>query len=97
MRAAWDRGGRDGAPRTVVQPYFALGPDAREAAARTLGDYYAFAGPAGVEGIVSRALTDAGAIRRYVEEFAAAGCDEAVFFPCDPDPGQVDLLADALA
>ena len=23
-------------------------------------------------------------------------CDELVLFPCDPDPGQVDLLADAV-
>ena len=30
------------------------------------------------------------------DAFAAAGCDELIFFPCDPDPEQVDLLADAL-
>ena len=28
--------------------------------------------------------------------FEAAGCDELVLFPCDADPAQVDLLADAL-
>jgi len=96
VRAGWQAAGRDGAPHTVVQPYFALGPHARAAAARTLGDYYAFAGPA-AEAIVASALTDAESIRRYVEEYAAAGCDEAVFFPCDPDLGQIDLLAEALA
>ena len=40
---------------------------------------------------------DAATVRQYVDGFAAAGCDELILFPCDPDPGQVDLLADALA
>ena len=31
-----------------------------------------------------------------VRAFAAAGCDEVIFFPCDADPDQVDRLADAL-
>jgi len=96
VREGWRAAGRDGAPHTVVQPYFALGPNAREAAARTLGEYYAIFGRPAAEAIVASARTDAESIRRYVEEFAAAGCDEAIFFPCDPDPAQVDLLADAL-
>jgi hypothetical protein len=29
--------------------------------------------------------------------FSDAGCDELILFPCDPDPRQVDLLADAIA
>ena len=37
------------------------------------------------------------AVRENVEAFAQAGCDELIFFPCDPHPDQVDLLADALA
>ena len=36
-------------------------------------------------------------MRENVRAFAEAGCDELIFFPCDPDPDQVDLLADALA
>ena len=35
-------------------------------------------------------------MKGYVEAFRQAGCDELVLFPCDPDPGQVDLLADAV-
>ena len=35
--------------------------------------------------------------RGAVQAFSAAGCDELVLFPCDPDPGQVDLLAEAIA
>ena len=47
--------------------------------------------------IVARAATDAETVRENVRAFAEAGCDELIFFPCDPDPDQVDLLADALA
>jgi hypothetical protein len=36
-------------------------------------------------------------VSQYVQAFSDAGCDELVLFPCDPDPGQVDLLADAVA
>ena len=35
-------------------------------------------------------------VQGYVHGFAEAGCDELIFIPSDPDPGQVDLLADAL-
>ena len=45
---------------------------------------------------MARAATDAETVRENVEAYAAAGCDELIFFPCDPDPEQVDLLADAL-
>ena len=46
--------------------------------------------------IAARAATDAETVRENVRAFAEAGCDELIFFPCDPDPDQVDLLADAL-
>jgi hypothetical protein len=36
--------GRDGEPRTAALCYFALGPDAEQAARDSLGDYYAFLG-----------------------------------------------------
>ena len=35
-------------------------------------------------------------MKAYVHGFSEAGCDELVFFPCSPDAGQVDLLADAV-
>jgi hypothetical protein len=35
-------------------------------------------------------------VKQYVAGFADAGCDELVLFPSSPDPGQVDLLADAV-
>ena len=40
LRAAWEAAGRDGSPRIVVQPYYALGDGAEQAVDRTLRDYY---------------------------------------------------------
>ena len=94
LRAAWEAAGREGSPRTMVQPYYALGDRAEEAVERCLRDYY---GPGDyTDEIVARAATDAETVRENVRAFAEAGCDELIFFPCDPDPDQVDLLADAL-
>jgi alkanesulfonate monooxygenase SsuD/methylene tetrahydromethanopterin reductase-like flavin-dependent oxidoreductase (luciferase family) len=96
LRAAWRAAGRDGEPRTVAQPYFALGAQGPQAVAGYLGDYYGHV-PDYAAMVVERAATDAETVRENVDAFAAAGCDEVVFFPCDADPGQVDLLAEALA
>ena len=46
--------------------------------------------------IAGSAATDADTVRAYVRAFSDAGCGELVVFPCNPDPEQVDLLADAL-
>jgi alkanesulfonate monooxygenase SsuD/methylene tetrahydromethanopterin reductase-like flavin-dependent oxidoreductase (luciferase family) len=96
LRAAWRAAGRDTEPRTMALAYFALGDRAREAAEAYLLDYYGFLGDFAGQ-IAASAATDAATVRGYVDAFAAAGCGELVLFPCDPDPGQVDLLADALA
>jgi len=93
--AAWQAAGRDGAPRIMALAYYALGDRAREAAEAYLGDYYAFLGDY-ASAIADSAATDADTVRGYVQGFAEAGCDELILFPCDPDPAQVDLLADAL-
>jgi alkanesulfonate monooxygenase SsuD/methylene tetrahydromethanopterin reductase-like flavin-dependent oxidoreductase (luciferase family) len=94
-RAAWKAAGRDGEPRIMALSYYALGPNAKDAARAYLGDYYAFLGDY-VDAVVGSAATDPETVRGYVQGFAEAGCDELVLFPCDPDPGQVDLLADTL-
>jgi alkanesulfonate monooxygenase SsuD/methylene tetrahydromethanopterin reductase-like flavin-dependent oxidoreductase (luciferase family) len=96
LRAAWAAAGREGAPRTMAQPYFALGEGAEAAAEGYLRDYYDRPGEY-VDTVVARAATDAGTVRENVRAFAEAGCDELIFYPCSADPGQVDLLADALA
>jgi alkanesulfonate monooxygenase SsuD/methylene tetrahydromethanopterin reductase-like flavin-dependent oxidoreductase (luciferase family) len=95
LEAAWRRAGREGEPRKLALAYFALGDRAREAAERYLRDYYGWLGEvAGT--IAASAATDADTVRGYVRAFADAGCDELILFPCDPDPAQVDLLADAV-
>src|SRR5919108_207123 len=95
-RAAWRAAGREGAPRLMALGYFALGDSAEQAANGYLRDYYAFLGQyAGM--IADSAAKDAATVKQHVQGFSDAGCDELILFPCDPDPGQVDLLADALA
>jgi alkanesulfonate monooxygenase SsuD/methylene tetrahydromethanopterin reductase-like flavin-dependent oxidoreductase (luciferase family) len=95
-REAWQAAGREGAPRVMSLAYFALGERAEEAANRYLRDYYAFIGDyAGM--IADSAAKDADTVRAYVQAFSDAGCDELILMPCDPDPDQVDLLADAIA
>jgi alkanesulfonate monooxygenase SsuD/methylene tetrahydromethanopterin reductase-like flavin-dependent oxidoreductase (luciferase family) len=96
LNAAWEAAGRDGRPRTMALAYYALGDRAQEAAQAYLGDYYAFLGDY-ADMVVQSAAKDADTVRGYVQGFADAGCDELILFPCDTDPGQVDLLADAIA
>ena len=95
LEAAWRRAGRDGTPRTASLCYFALGDDAQAHADGYLKDYYAFLGEY-ADMVAGSAATDADTIRGYVQGFTAVGCDELICFPCNPDPGQVDLLADAV-
>ncbi len=93
LRKAWEDGGRSGEPRLVSLGYYALGPDAAEHAQSYLGDYYAFAGEY-VNMVVSGAATSEAAVREQVAEFADAGCDELILFPCSADPDQLKRLAD---
>jgi alkanesulfonate monooxygenase SsuD/methylene tetrahydromethanopterin reductase-like flavin-dependent oxidoreductase (luciferase family) len=95
VRAAWSDAGRSGEPHLMSLAYFALGDRAQEAAQGYLGDYYAWLGEY-AQMIASSAATDADTVRGYAQAFSDAGCGELVFFPCSPEPDQVDLLADAL-
>jgi alkanesulfonate monooxygenase SsuD/methylene tetrahydromethanopterin reductase-like flavin-dependent oxidoreductase (luciferase family) len=95
LAGAWQAAGREGKPRSLALAYYALGDGAEEVANSYLRDYYAFLGDyAGM--VADSAAKDADTVRGYVQGFEAAGCDELVLFPCSPDAGQVDLLADAL-
>jgi alkanesulfonate monooxygenase SsuD/methylene tetrahydromethanopterin reductase-like flavin-dependent oxidoreductase (luciferase family) len=93
--AAWERAGRGGKPRKATLAYFALGPDAEAQAQRGIGHYYAWLGDY-ADQIVQSAATSADEVRRYVDGFAEAGCDEVIFFPSSKHPEQVDLLAEAV-
>jgi alkanesulfonate monooxygenase SsuD/methylene tetrahydromethanopterin reductase-like flavin-dependent oxidoreductase (luciferase family) len=94
-REVWSEQARDGAPRLASLGYFALGPDAREHADRYLNDYYAFLGP-WAERIAAGALVEPQQVRDAVGQFEQAGCDELILMPCNPDPAQVEALADAV-
>jgi alkanesulfonate monooxygenase SsuD/methylene tetrahydromethanopterin reductase-like flavin-dependent oxidoreductase (luciferase family) len=95
LEAAWSEAGREGKPRGMALAYFSLGEDAKEHANGYLKDYYAFLGDM-AQMIADSAATDEGTAAGYVKAFADAGCDELIIFPCNPDPGQVDLLASAV-
>jgi alkanesulfonate monooxygenase SsuD/methylene tetrahydromethanopterin reductase-like flavin-dependent oxidoreductase (luciferase family) len=95
-KKAWTAAGRDGEPLIMSLAYYALGDEAEAAAKGYLGDYYGWLGEDIAGAIASSAATDAETVRGYRDAFAANGCNELVFVPCDPDPAQVDLLADAL-
>jgi alkanesulfonate monooxygenase SsuD/methylene tetrahydromethanopterin reductase-like flavin-dependent oxidoreductase (luciferase family) len=95
LRAAWEAAGRTDQPRTVALAYFALGDGAREAADAYLLHYYEWLGQY-AQMVADSAATDAETVRQSVAGFADAGCDELVMFPSSPDPGQVDLLAEAV-
>jgi hypothetical protein len=52
-------------------------------------------GIAGVA-IAAGALVEPQAVRDTVARFEQAGCDELVLFPCNPDPAQVEALAEVV-
>ena len=93
-RGASRRRGRSEEPRLVALCYFALGPDGKDAARTSLGDYYASRGHR--RQFVGGAVTDTDTRAGYRRRFAAAGAHELIFFPASRDPAQVDLLAEAL-
>jgi len=94
VEAAWSKAGRDGAPRKLALAYYALGDGAREHADSYLRDYYGFLGDY-ADQIAASAATDDDTVKQYLGAFGDAGCDELILFPCNPDPQQVDLLAEA--
>jgi alkanesulfonate monooxygenase SsuD/methylene tetrahydromethanopterin reductase-like flavin-dependent oxidoreductase (luciferase family) len=95
-KAAWSEAGRDGEPHLMALAYFSLGESAEEDARASLGDYYSWLGEEVAEMIVAGAAKDADAVGQAVAAYEEAGCDELVMFPSSGDPGQVDLLAEAL-
>ena len=95
MEAAWKEAGRDGEPRITALAYYALGDDAEKAARKDLEHYYAWLGEEMAQQIAGSAATDAETVKGYTQAFEQAGCDELIWFPTDPDPEQVDLLAEA--
>ncbi|HEX2317094.1 MAG TPA: LLM class flavin-dependent oxidoreductase [Thermomonospora sp.] len=96
IREAWAKEGRPGRPRIVASVMYALGPGAQAAVTAAIAPYYAFAGEEYARYGVAAAYTSPERIAAAAGEFARIGCDELIFMGNDPDPAQVDLLADAL-
>ena len=92
---AWHTAHRTDTPHLTATCYFGLGPDAEPRAGNYLRDYYSFAGSL-ADRIAAGVLTTEKKVSAAVEEWRAAGADELILFPVDPDPRQVDLLADAV-
>jgi alkanesulfonate monooxygenase SsuD/methylene tetrahydromethanopterin reductase-like flavin-dependent oxidoreductase (luciferase family) len=92
VRQTWSDAGREGAPRLAALSYFALGPQAQAHAEGYLGDYYSFIGDYAKQ-VIDGALTSEDAVKDAVAQFADAGCDELVLFPCSPDVDQLHRLA----
>ena len=92
---AWQDAGREGRPRKLSLAYFALGPDARQAADTYLKRYYAFTGPV-ADQIAAGAAVSPDQVRGAASAFEQAGCDELIFVPCSSNPDQVGLLAEVL-
>ena len=95
-RAAWHEAGREGEPRFAALCYYGLGEGARETADAELKHYYAWLGDELANMIAQSAAVDPDTARGYRDAFAEAGASELVYFPTSTDPGQVDLLADAV-
>jgi len=95
LRAAWRDAGREGAPRIAALNYFGLG-DTEDRSRGYLLDYYGFLGPDVSEMIAGGAHRSPAAIKEVVAAFADAGVDEVILDPTVSDPGQVDLLAEAV-
>jgi len=82
LTAAWTAAGRAGKPTTMALFYFALGPDAEQMAADSLGDYYAFLGDYARQ-VIASAATDEGTVRQYLAGFEAPGTGHVI---CSPPP-----------
>lgn len=96
FRAAWTETGREGTPKTAVLAYYALGPKAPELAETYLLDYYGFAPPyANI--VLKNAAIGAETLRQQVDAYAAAGCDEVLFFPSSADLDQLTQLREITA
>jgi alkanesulfonate monooxygenase SsuD/methylene tetrahydromethanopterin reductase-like flavin-dependent oxidoreductase (luciferase family) len=96
VKQAWTAARREGVPRLAGITYYALGPDAAARARAYLLDYYAVTGPY-AERVASSANVTPDLVRETMQQFQAAGCDELIFFPCDPSVDQVDRLSEVVA
>jgi hypothetical protein len=96
VQKAWSDAGREGEPYLAATAYFALGEHARAVSRRYLLDYYGFLGDDRAERVADSVLTGTGRLELEIAQYADAGCDELILFPCVPDPDEIELLAGAV-
>jgi alkanesulfonate monooxygenase SsuD/methylene tetrahydromethanopterin reductase-like flavin-dependent oxidoreductase (luciferase family) len=95
LEDAWKKAGREGKPRTMALGYFSLGDDAQRNAEAYVNAYYAWLGDDAVQGIIDGSVRDAEAVQAAIQSYEEWDCDELILFPCNSDPAQVGLLAEA--
>jgi alkanesulfonate monooxygenase SsuD/methylene tetrahydromethanopterin reductase-like flavin-dependent oxidoreductase (luciferase family) len=93
VEEAWQKAGREGKPRIWALAYFGLGPDAEEHARKDLLHYYTWLGDY-AQAIADSAATDEQTVSAYLAAYEEAGADQLFLFPTNPDPAQVDMLAE---
>jgi alkanesulfonate monooxygenase SsuD/methylene tetrahydromethanopterin reductase-like flavin-dependent oxidoreductase (luciferase family) len=103
MREIWDRivtawtaAGRGGEPRWASGNYFALGPNATEAARAHVGAYYGF-DPELAERRMRGIPTTPAAVEAAIRAQADLGVDEFILRPCAADLASLDGLAEVVA
>ena len=90
-RGAWQRAGRQGAPRLVALAYFALGDS--DKGRQNVYDYYSVSPE--LAGIIAGAVCDSPAkVKETVSSFADIGVDEISFNTGTDDVDEVRRLAD---
>jgi alkanesulfonate monooxygenase SsuD/methylene tetrahydromethanopterin reductase-like flavin-dependent oxidoreductase (luciferase family) len=93
---AWAAAGRTGRPRWVSGSYYALGPNADEAARSHVGSYYGF-DPELAERRIRGIPTTPAAVEAAIERQVEMGVDEFILRPCSADIASLDGLADLIA
>ncbi|HEV2068582.1 MAG TPA: LLM class flavin-dependent oxidoreductase [Acidimicrobiales bacterium] len=95
VQSAWADSSRDGRAKIVALAYFSLG-DTAEDSRRNLLDYYQLMGSETAGMIADSALRSVDSLTAAVDAYSQAGVDELILDPTVLDPGQVDLLAEAV-
>jgi alkanesulfonate monooxygenase SsuD/methylene tetrahydromethanopterin reductase-like flavin-dependent oxidoreductase (luciferase family) len=96
LAEAWARHGHADAPRVVAVFCFSLGADAIDHARRERLRYYAWRGDAVAARVAAATATTPAAVRELGDTFTAAGADDIIAMPCQPNCQQIDLLASAV-
>lgn len=101
VESAWKAAGREGRPALVAQANTAVGPkELVEGAKERIARYYSFLddseAPFTGAMVADYTLSTPERVRHVLDTCGAAGADEMVFLCWSPDPGQLDVIAEAL-